>query len=264
MLLSNPNWDGVFRTSLDFAPAKRPVLDIIGNLLSRPILNKLTPRLGWLKDTEDYYDGIVGSSFLSALGTVEVTGFDIDESIGNIHSCGLITAACLPAYKYLHLTMVRHGSPFQIIDPWGTSWYSSFWEATIPRDMALGDTIGEAYVKGMGHVGILYITDPPQWWWDKAENVCYFGDPDLRAFIPSTEYSDNNHWERDDVQPIRYDEELTINGHMPYGASDYPHEKEHLTFLQRYSLIIAFAVIVSVLISIILFLLRHKRRENKK
>ena len=225
-LLGNPNKDGIFRTAIDIAPAKKPLLDLIGNFLSRPALNKLTPRLGWLKDTEDYYDGIVGSALFSKIGTVSYNGYDIDDALDNIYSCGLITAACLPAYKYLHLTMVRHGCSFQVIDPWGTSWYSSFWEATIPRDIALGDTIGEAFVKGISHVGILYITEPPQWWWDLGENVCYFGDPDLRVFTPSTKYSDKNYWGKENTKALRYDEEIDIGGHMPYGTADYPHEKE--------------------------------------
>ncbi|MEF8879709.1 MAG: cell wall-binding repeat-containing protein, partial [Candidatus Thermoplasmatota archaeon] len=222
MLLGNPNWDFLIRTALDFAPAKKPVMDFIAKIANLPLIRLVSP--DWLKDTQDYYDGIVGSSFLSTLGTVAHNGVDIDDSLGNIHSCGLITAACLPAYKYLHLTMVRHGSNFQIIDPWATSWYSSFWEATIPRDIALGDTVGEAYAKGMGHVGILYISEPPQWWWDKSENVCYFGDPDLRVLAPNTEYSDANYWSRDDVQPMSYDKETNLAGHMPFGANSYPHE----------------------------------------
>ncbi|MCD6236520.1 MAG: hypothetical protein J7K13_01010, partial [Thermoplasmata archaeon] len=228
MLLGNPNWNGIIRTAIDLAPAKRPLLDIIGNVLSvTPVLKYLAP--DWLKDTQDYYDGIVGSSLFSTLGTVARNGIEIDDSIDNIHCCGFITAACLPAYKYLHVAMVRHGSSFQIIDPWGTSWYSSFWEATIPRDIALGNTVGEAYTKGMAHVGILYLGgggfngEKPQWWWDKAENVCLFGDPNLRVYVPSTEYSDANHWEKKDVQPLSYDNNAYVDGHMLYGATSHPH-----------------------------------------
>ncbi len=244
MLLGNPNWDFVFRTALDFAPAKKPIMDLIGRIASLPGLRFIAP--DWLKDTQDYYDGIVGSSFLSTLGTVEITGVQIDDALENIHSCGLITAACLPAYKYLHLAMVRHGSNFQIIDPWGTSWYSSFWEATIPRDIALGDTVGEAYTKGMGHVGILYISDPPQWWWDKAENVCYFGDPDQRVYTPSTEYSDNNYWNQEETKPILYDSELNINGHMPFGATDYPHERERQPIIPIWALLIVIVILAII------------------
>jgi len=198
------------------------------------------------------------------MGTVPVTGLEIDDAIGNIHSCGLITAACLPAYKYLHLAFVRHGSNFQIIDPWGTSWYSSFWEATIPRDIALGDTVGEAYAKGMSHVGILYISDPPQWWWDKAENVCYYGDPDLRVFTPGTDYSDNNHWEEEDTQPIKYDEELNLAGHMPFGATKYPHEKEPGAEIPFWAIIILIAVILVLIVVVGVVRSEKKSKKNKK
>ena len=149
--------------------------------------------------------------------------------------------------------MVRHGSNFQIIDPWGTSWYSSFWEATIPRDIILGDTVGEAYVKGMSHVGIVYTSDKPQWWWDPAENVCYFGDPDLRLFTPETKYSDNNYWNRDETKPLKYDEELNIQGHMPFGATGYPNAKQPKTFLDQYLwLIVILALIAIIVIAMII------------
>jgi hypothetical protein len=259
MLLGNPDMDGIIRTALDFAPAKKPLMDAIGRIASLPILRKITPE--WLQDTEDYYDGIVGSSFFSLMGTTTVTGLQIDDAIDNIHSCGLITAACLPAYKYLHLAMVRHGSNFQVIDPWGTSWYSSFWEATIPRDIALGDTVGEAYAKGMGYVGILYISDPPQWWWDKAENVCYYGDPDLRVFTPDTEYSDNNYWTEEETQPIKYDEELNLAGHMPYGATSYPHEKEPDAEIPLWAIILIAVILVLIVVA---GAVRSDKKNKKK
>jgi len=256
-LLGNPEGNGVFRTSVDLARAKKPVLDLIGKLLSiTPIIKHIAP--DWLKDTQDYYDGIVGSAFFSTKGTIMKNGFDIDDSLNNIHSCALITAACLPAYKYLHLAMIRHGSNFQIIDPWATSWYSSFWEATIPRDIGLGDTVGEAYVKGMAHVGILYLgngdSNKPQWWWDPAENVCYFGDPDLRLFTPETKYSDDNYWDRDETKPLKYDEELDITGHMPFGATSYPHAREPKTFIDQYLfLIIILALIIIIVLVMVIF-----------
>ena len=45
------------------------------------------------------------------------------------------------------------------------------------------------------HLGILSIgvnDDPPKWWWDANENVCLFGDLNLRMFVPSTDYNDEN------------------------------------------------------------------------
>jgi len=265
MLLGNPNWNGIIRTAIDLAPAKRPLLDIIGNVLSvTPVLKYLAP--DWLKDTQDYYDGIVGSSLFSTLGTVARNGIEIDDSIDNIHCCGFITAACLPAYKYLHVAMVRHGSSFQIIDPWGTSWYSSFWEATIPRDIALGNTVGEAYTKGMAHVGILYLGgggfngEKPQWWWDKAENVCLFGDPNLRMYVPSTEYSDANHWEQKDVQPLSYDNNAYVDGHMLYGATSHPHAYKPLPMMQ---IVIAAILAIAVIAGVAVALKGSKSKKNK-
>jgi len=154
--------------------------------------------------------------------------------------------------------MIRHGSVFQVIDPWPTSWYM-YWVITMPRDIVLGDTVGEAYRKGVSHVGVLYATDPPQWWWDSEQNVVYFGDPDLRLFTPETDYSDANYWEKQDTESVRYNEDTSINGHMPFGAKDYPHEKTP-DFWQQYSLIIASAVIVAVLIGIVLLVSRRKLR----
>jgi len=258
-LLGNPNpkLPYVFRTALDWAPAKKPFLDKISIIANLPIIRYLAP--SWLKDTQDYYDGIVGSSLISLGGTKIYNGYEIDAALKNIHSCGFITAACLPAYKYLHLAMIRHGSSFQIIDPWATSWYSSFWEATIPRDIVLGNTVGEAYVKGMSHVGILYISDPPQWWWDIGENVCYFGDPDLRVYVPGTDYSNANYWEQKDTMPLRYDAEVSVDGHMPFGATSYPNEREPMTFWQQYIWIII-ALIVIVILVIVAFSLKKKKK----
>jgi len=258
-LLGNPNpkLPYVFRTALDWAPAKKPFLDKISIIANLPIIRYLAP--SWLKDTQDYYDGIVGSSLISLGGTKIYNGYEIDAALKNIHSCGFITAACLPAYKYLHLAMIRHGSSFQIIDPWATSWYSSFWEATIPRDIVLGNTVGEAYVKGMSHVGILYISDPPQWWWDIGENVCYFGDPDLRVYVPGTDYSNANNWEQKDTMPLRYDAEVSVDGHMPFGATSYPNEREPMTFWQQYIWIII-ALIVIVILVIVAFSLKKKKK----
>jgi hypothetical protein len=177
-----------------------------------PILKWFIPE--WLASADYYKDGMVGAHTIGSLATTgsEMTGYNLDEALGNIHSIGWLNTACLPAYNYMHLIMVRHGSIFQVIDPWATSWYGSFWAETIPRDIICGDTVGEAYVKGISHVGILYVTEPPQFWWDITENVCFFGDPDLRPFVPKNKYSEANYWERDDTKPATYDEELNING----------------------------------------------------
>jgi hypothetical protein len=216
----------------------------------------------WIKDSDYYKDGLVVAHTISsmAMSTSSFTGYTIDDALENIHSCGWITSACLPAYKYVHLTMMRHGSPYQVIDPWSTSWYSGLWMQTIPRDIILGDTVGEAYTKGIGHAGILYITDPPQWWWDTAENVCFFGDPDLRVFTPKNEYSSNNYWEQKDTKQLSYDKELSLDGHMPYGAASYPHAKQPKSFLEKNFVLITIVIILLLLAAI--FVIGRKKPKN--
>ncbi len=261
MLLGNPNIDGLFRTAVDIAPAKRPIRDYINNILSNtPVLKKLLPK-GQL-DTHDYYDGMVCTAFFNQMGYSWYTGWSVDDELENVHSMVFITGVCLVAGKYMQTALVRHGTVSQIIDPWPTSWYSGVWQQSIPRDIILGDTMGEAYNKGISHVGILYIgdnDDHQQWWWDEFENVCYFGDPDLRMFVPSTEYSDKNYWENDDVQPIRYNEELSIDGHMPFGATDYPNEKEPVTFFGEYMIVILAALAIVLLVAIVAIVSRKKK-----
>ena len=256
--LSNPNMNGAIRTALDFAAAKKPVRDKISKLLSiTPVIRKIVPE-GFL-DTQDYYDGMINTLLLSKIGAVGINGTQIDDSIENLHSAGYITNACLMATKYIHLAIIRHGTSFQIMDPWPTSWYGAVWAQSVPRDIILGDTVGEAFNKGISHVGILYLTDPPQWWWDNSECVCFYGDPDLRMFVPSTEYSDNNHWEKEDVQALRYDSDICINGHMPFGATSYPHEKEPKTFFGEYMIVILAVALILVLVVVIAAVSRKKK-----
>jgi hypothetical protein len=158
---------------------------------------------------------------------------------------------CQTSTTYLHLLLIRHGTVFQILDPWSTSWYASVWTQSIPRDIALGYTIGEAYTRGISYVGPLYITDPPQWWWDDAENVEFFGDPDLRIFVPGTDYSSANYWEREETQPLRYDEETSIAGHMPYGATEHPNKRDPMTFISEYMWVIIALIVIIILLGVI-------------
>ena len=256
-LLGNPNMDGLLRTGIDWAPAYKPFMNLLAKIANLPILRLITPE--WLKDTEDYYDGMVNTVMFSGKGARTYWGYDIEEALGNIHSCGYITANCLSANTYYHLTLMRHGSPYQIIDPWSTSWYSSAWIQSIPRDLALGHTIGEAYVNGIQHIGILYISDPPQWWWDIAENVCFYGDPDLRVFVPGTDYSNDNYWEEDDVKSLRYDGETNIDGHMPFGATEYPNKKEPIFMME-----IIFLIMLLIVICILLIYVISRKNKAKK
>ena len=261
MLMGNPDPLGIrfVKTGLDWAVAKRPVRDLVGDIASLPIINYFTP--DWLQNTQDYYDGVIITVLLGRFGTSWYNGTQVDDALGNIHSAGISSVACLPAGKYLHLTMMRHGSPYQIMDPWATSWYSDVWQNAVPRGIALGETMGEIYMEGIKKVGIQYVRDgSPQWWWDLAENVCLYGDPDLRSWVPSTEYSSNNHWTVEDVQSLSYDAEVgfNVNGHTPFGSDKHPHEKVPGTiFTQYFSVIIALVIIIVLIITA--FFINKKR-----
>ncbi|MFE3846158.1 hypothetical protein ACFL1L_04790, partial [Thermoplasmatota archaeon] len=251
-IAGNPNPFGprFLTTALDWALAKRPIRDIIGNIASLPILRSITP--DWLQENEDYYDGVIITVLLGRFGTAWYNGSMIDDALGNIHSAGVSSVACLPAGKYLHLTLMRHGSPFQIMDPWATSWYSDVWQNGVPRGIALGETIGEIYSEGIKKVGIEYVSDDkPNWWWDLAENVCLYGDPNLRIWVPSTEFSANNNWGKKDIQPLRYDKEVgfEINGHNPFGATSHPNKIDESNFIN----IIYLVLIIIISLIIILF-----------
>jgi len=157
-------------------------------------------------------DGLV-TAILQQHHTASVNGYQFDDDIENLHGVGISGSSCLISNSYLHVAMIRHGSAFQVIDPWLTSWYSNFAIETFMRDIALGLTVGEAYANGIHHVGIEYLTG--QWWWDIYENVVYFGDPDLRVYSPT--YS----WERPaDISAIGLD----LGGHTPAGAMEHPNE----------------------------------------
>ena len=261
-LTGNPNPRGlrILTTALDWAVAKRPIRDIIGKAASLPGLRLITPE--WLQDTQDYYDGVIITVFLGRFGTSWYNGTQIDDSLGNIHSTGVSSVACLPAGKYLHLALMRHGSVFQIMDPWATSWYSDVWQNSVPRGIALGKTIGEIYSEGIKKVGILYISEPPQWWWDLAENVCLYGDPDLRIWVPSTEYSSSNHWGSSDVQSLQFNPAIgfSVNGHKPFGTTEYPHERGVPLGWESYLLFIPLVLVIVVLIGILML----RRQKHKK
>ena len=144
------------------------------------------------------------------------------------------------------------------MDPWSTSWYSTIWLQNLPRDLALGKTIGEAYNDGMAEVGVQYLVD--QWWWDLNENVVFFGDPDLRVYVPSTEYSDKNHWTYEKTRPLSFDATLNIEGHMPFGADSYPHARERpLLLFGLPPLIIVLLVLLAVLVLSVALIGRWKR-----
>ena len=186
------------------------------------------------------------------------TGIDFDNALENIHSCGLNTISCLPAYTYLHLTWMRHGMVYQIIDPWVTTDWAGVWNQMLIKRFAMGDTLGQAYELGMRACGPEFLVG--QWWWDKWENVELFGDPSLRVFVPGTDYSDNNYWTKEDTKSLRYDEEISIDGHMPFGATSYPNEREQLPFWQEY-LVLTISLIVIIILVIALLVLSRKKKK---
>lgn len=233
---------------LTWVLARKPIREFINSILPIDLF-----------EVDNLYDGVTGAIGQSKAPLVNKNATQIEENLGNLHSSGFITSICQTSNTYLHLMMIRHGSVFQVQDPWPTSWYGAVWRQSIPRDIILGDTVGEAFTKGMSHVGPLYLSE--QWWWDDAENVVYFGDPDLRMFVPSTDYSDKNYWIQEDVKPIRYDKELNINGHMPFGATEYPHERKPETWFARYMPVI---IILVLIIIILIAMMAMGKRKNKR
>jgi len=167
---------------------------------------------------EFYHDGLV-TAIAQQINTESRSGYDFDRELLNIHSVGMSGSSCLIANSLLHMALQRHGSVFQVIDPWLTSWYSNFAIETFVRDLALGLTVGEAYANGIKHVGIGYLTD--QWWWDIFENVVYYGDPDLRVYSPL--YL----WDMPLSMPVVKGKD--IGGHAPGGADEHPDEIEKVS-----------------------------------
>ena len=254
MLVGNPTGTGItgiglFRTSIDIGLAKKPILDILGEIANLPVLRFFIP--DWFKDTQDYYDGVIASVVAYKPSSNVKYGYDFDNNLKNIHSVGIVNGCCLLANKYLHLSLIRHGSVFQVLDPWPTSWYTA-WSEFFPRNIALGQTAGEAYVEGISHVGILYMNDPePQWWADSKQNVCFFGDPAIRPLVPGTDYSFNNYWTRDETKPVSYNEHALIDGHMLFGAIDHPNARQELSWFEQYLFIF---VIISIIILLVIAL----------
>jgi hypothetical protein len=208
----------------------------------------------------NFYDGdgkvTVSPRSGSWLTQTHYTGIDFDDNLENLHSMGVNTISCLPAATYLHLTWMRHGASYQIIDPWTTTDWSASWTQLIIKRYALGDTLGEAYEKGMRACGPQLLVG--QWWWDIWENVCLFGDPNLRVYVPDTEFSDNNNWERPNL--LSFDESINLNGHMPFGATNYPNKKEIVTKIP-FILILGIIVIILLIIVIVISLLPKKRNN---
>ena len=100
----------------------------------------------------------------------------------------------------------------------------------------------------MALVGAEYLID--HWWWDLNENVLFYGDPDLRVWTPENEFdvAGLNHWERKDIEALSYDGKISINGHMPFGATSYPREREPQPFLPIWLLVVIILIVVLLLV----------------
>lgn len=238
---------GLPASGQDWVLAKKPFKELFNNLI--PFIDPF--------NVDNLYDGVIATAYFSRLQNSFKEALEVNDQLENLHSAGFITSMCQTSNTYLHLSLIRHGSVFQVQDPWPTSWYGAVWRQTIPRDIALGSTIGEAYSKGISHVGSLYISDPPQWWWDTAENVVFFGDPSLRIYVPDTTYSDANTWER--PTSLHTEESLIIDGHTPYGAEEYPHELE-TNILSNY---LIYLVLICLAIVVIILLIKNKKISKK-
>jgi len=240
----------------DWVIARKPIREWLAD---RPLLGDFFSKI---LPPDDLYDGVIGSMGYGRYPADKKNATEIEAELDNLHSVGLITSICFTANTYFHLMLMRHGCVFQVQDPWPTSWYSTVWQQSIPRDIALGYTIGEAYTKGISHVGILYLGgggtngDEPQWWWDTAENVLYYGDPDLRVFVPGEEYSSANNW--DEPTPLRYDNDISINGHTPFGATSYPHAKEPQPKIPLWVIVV---IIIILLLVVGVAAIRGKKRK---
>jgi len=253
--LFNPNLAGVSRIVNKLSGGLLDVLGAFGFMIHWDRLLNNPDHLPILTT----YDGMITTSATSGSGLIErsVTGPEFDDALKNLHSAGVNTVVCLPAGTYLQMTWIRHGATYTIMDPWSTSDYCAVWLQSIIKDLALGDTIGQAYEKGIRACGPEYLVN--HWWWDTLENVCFYGDPNLRIFVPSTVYSDSNYWEQKETLPLVYDEKLDINGHTPFGAADYPHEKQPQSSILIW-MIVGIVVILLVVIAVVV-IIRGKKAE---
>jgi hypothetical protein len=185
--------------------------------------------------------------------------YEFDDAIDNLHSCGINTISCLPANTFLHQTWMRHGATYQVIDPWTTTDWSASWTQMLIKLFAMGYTLGEAYERGMRAVGPQYSVEDGGWW-DVWENVCLFGDPNLRVFVPNDEWDkeSKNTWDRPNT--LSAQEDLDLDGHMPFGATDYPNAKEPSAEIPMILIII----IILILLVIIIGVGAASRKKGKK
>jgi hypothetical protein len=236
---------GIIKIGLDLVPANIP-------------LNK------WNRN--DYFDGLVGPYSITAMITkfhYAHPGKEYNEKLENLHSMSFHADSCLIACKFLHISFIRHGSVMQELDPWPTSYWGGFAFEQTPRDLALGKTIGESYSEGRTSIGVQYLFEEDEeieWWWDSAENVVLFSDPDLRLWVPSNEWDmeEKNNWEKEDILPLSFNKDVAFSGHMPFGATDHPNERNEMPLWQQL-LIWGIVIVILVLILVIVIVKRKKK-----
>jgi hypothetical protein len=159
------------------------------------------------------HDGVVLAYLNQDPQTYGVYGADLDRDLENLHSMGLFAGSCSISNTFLHLSLIRHGSAFQVIDPWLTSWYVELGSEMFYRDVGYGEsTVGEAYEHAISLIGSEYVTQ--DWFWDHWENIVFFGEPDVRMYTPFKP------WDR----PEALTEDLVLDGHAVMSASEHPAE----------------------------------------
>ncbi len=159
------------------------------------------------------HDGVVLAYLNQDPQTFGVYGADLDRDLENLHSMGLFAGSCSISNTFLHLALIRHGSAFQIIDPWLTSWYVELGQELFYRDVGYGErTVGEAYEHAISLIGSEYVTQ--DWFWDHWENIVFFGEPDIRMYTPFKP------WDK----PQALEEDLVLDGHAVMSASEHPAE----------------------------------------
>lgn len=238
-----PGWlDGSTQEPDVLSQSKYLGLDIVPARLSDLFMADYLPVL-----RRAGYDGVIITILFGRLRTRDYNGVEIDKALENAHSAGFQGGSCLIANTYLHLTLIRHGFVFQLIDPWETSWYSGFGVEMLSRGLALGNTVGKSFTDGMLSVGVGYLNK--QWWWDVKENICYFGDPDLKVYSPL------HSWDKPESMA-----KGMVNGHAPFGTTKYPHEAQQMSF----GLYVIIAVVIIGAAAGGFFGIKYKKWKTKK
>jgi len=157
------------------------------------------------------HDGVVLAYMNQDPQTYGIYGADLDRDLGNLHSMGMFAGSCSISNTFLHLSLIRHGCVYQVIDPWLTSWYVELGQEVFYRDVGYGElTVGEAYEDAISLIGAEYITQ--DWFWDHWENIVFFGEPDMKMYTPYDPIP----------RPDVLGEDLVLEGHSVMSASSHP------------------------------------------